>query len=171
MKIKKLVQAVNRLTGQGTYSYSELAPYFDECIDEINESLSLQLPPVSDIYANDFYKTEEEEERVDLDPSDPKYLEFEDNSLENKYTRMPSQFLRNYVAYEVSVRIQRDEDEEPDVYRERQRHAYVWFSRLVANYGNFKLRNRNMINFSPADSESIEDRSVYHNPYADLDGD
>ena len=134
MKVRDMVAHVNRLTGLGTHSVDDLLPYFDECIDEINETLHLNLPPVTAIYENKFTKEDYEK---DLTFVSPGYQEDGHEALDNEYTRVFDRYLRNYVCYETSYRVLRDEDEDEAVYIQRAHHARNWFQKMISKEGDF----------------------------------
>lgn len=125
-----MVDRVNKLTGQGMYNIEDLLPYFDETIDDINDALATNLPLISSVYHNDFSY----DESIGEDPEN-----YEEDELENEYRRIHDAYLRNYVCYEVSYRILRDEDEDAEVYEQRAMHARRWLRKLVSNLGDYRL--------------------------------
>ena len=160
MQIKEMVDKVNQLTGQGIYSENDLLHYFDECIDEINEELMSHLPLISAVYKNEFDKIAGEEDD-----------DYSLNDLTNNYTRIPDSYLRNYVCYEVSWKVLRDEDEDPEVYAGRMAQANSWKKRLVANFSNFKMQDTESILVNGDVDEAIGDsrddtKMGYYNPYS-----
>lgn len=136
MKIRDMVRQVNKLTGQGIYGVDDLLSYFDECIDEINEGLTINLPSISSVYKNDFSKVEEEEDLVYVTPG---YTIGDNTALDNDYIRIPDKYIRNYICYETSYRVLRDEDEDQDVYMQRAGHARSWFSKIIASLGDYRM--------------------------------
>lgn len=158
MKLSAMVDLTNRLTGQGTYTFDALKAYFDEAIDLINEFLATNLPLVSQVYEADFELVSEE------DPDD--YTPF---SLENKYTRIPAMYLRNFICYHASWAVQRDEDEDEQVYIGRQIHADSWRKKLFAHYGDFELISGHsiLIGGDVPGRDSKDDTAMgFYNPYA-----
>lgn len=153
MTIREMVKRVNTLTGQGIYSIDDLLPYFDEAIDEVNDILNSNLPPISAIFNNDFSKEENEEE-----------LDFFNQSLDNQYTRIPETYMRNYICYEVSFRVLRDEDEDPEVYNLRAGHANKWLRKIQSNLGVYTMSvgDTILVNDDVTD-EMIDDQ--FYNPY------
>ena len=136
MTIREMVKRVNTLTGQGIYNVDDLLHYFDECIDEINSVLTSNLPSVSSVYNNDFSKLEHEEELTYVEPG---YKKGDHEALDNDYTRIHDSYLRNYLCYETSFRVLRDEDEDEDVYIQRASHARRWLNKITANLGDYRM--------------------------------
>lgn len=164
MKIRDMVKHVNRLTGQGIYSVDDLLPYFDECIDEINVSISVNLPTVTSVYNNDFSKLEDEE---DLTYVAPGYGTEDHEAVDNEYRRIHDSYIRNYICYEASYRILRDEDEDEEVYINRAMHARQWLRKIISNLGNFEMAvgDTIIVNGDVKDSH-LDD---YYNPYYPVD--
>lgn len=153
MTIGEMVKRVNTLTGQGLYGVDDLLSYFDEAIDEINDVLNSNLPPISAVFNNEFIKEEHEED-----------LEFFKDSLENQYTRIPDTYLRNYVCYEVSFRVLRDEDEDAEVYNLRAGHANKWLRKIQSNLGVYTMGTPDTILVnSDVTDQMIDDQ--FYNPY------
>lgn len=132
MKISDMVKRVNALCGHGRYLYADLEGYFDECIDDINESLYITLPLISEIYRG-IQPDEMTQNEIDTG------ITFAVESTDNVYTRIPDAYLRNYVCYEVAYRKLRDEDEDQEVFGTKYAHANRWFRKLVAEFSNFKM--------------------------------
>lgn len=156
-----MIDNVNRLTGQGIYSEHQLLPYFDECIEEINEELGSNLPLVSKVYEDDFSYI------VGENPDD-----YALNDIRNNYKRIPDAYIRNFICYEVSYRVLRDEDEDQEVYYARAMHAQKWFKRLVATFSDFVLEDSESVLVNGDADEhlgvnSSDDTGVgYYNPYS-----
>lgn len=161
MTIREMVERVNKLTGQGIYNVNDLLPYFDECIDEINDILNINLPPVSDIYNNSFEKNEQEEGLTYVSPG---YKEGDHEAEDNDYRRLPNHYIRNYVCYETSFRILRDEDEAEEVYMARATHAQNWLRKIVANEGEYRMSVGDTILVN-ADVKDDGPDPEYYNPY------
>lgn len=165
MTIKQMIEHVNRLTGNGMYNENQLLPYFDECVDAINQELGFSLPTVTNVYDNDFTKTDKEIEES---------LDFVAYDLDNPYTRISDKYIRNYICYEVSYRILRDEDEDPEVYQERAYHADRWFRKLVGLYSTYTMEDTEAIIVN-GDLDELEDVPLddtalgFYNPYFDTD--
>jgi hypothetical protein len=141
MKLSTLVKHANRAMGFGSKTISELLPYFDECVDDINTDLNLNLPLFTEVYENDFDKTEDEIANYTyLDPTDTNY-----NGEDHEYLRIPAAFLRNFVAYEAAYRMLRDEDEDFEVYATKQRHAQNNYRKLVSLYNNYYLEDTEVV--------------------------
>ena len=160
MTIREMIKRVNKLTGQGIYNVDDLLHYFDECIDAINDALNSNLPPITDIYNNSFSKTEEEEELVYVDPG---YVEDEHEALDNDYRRIHDAYIRNYICYETSYRVLRDEDEDEEVYVQRASHARIWLSKIISNLGDYRMSvgDTILVNADVKDDVDLE----YHTPY------
>ncbi len=160
MRIKDMVSRINQLTGQGLYRVDELLPYLDDCIDAINEDLAVQLPTVTAVYEDDFSYTKDE------NPDD--YAEKNEN---NNYTRIPDSFLRNYLCYEVSWQVLRDEDEAVEVYAARADHADKWRKKLISTFSDFVLDTTEsvLVNKDALDNKKKDPRDDtalgYYNPY------
>lgn len=129
MKISAMIALVNSRVGNGRYRYSDIEGYFDECIDDINENLYINLPLISEVYNGLAELTQTE-----IDTG----ITFTPASIENEYTRLPDAYIRNYIVYEVAYRKLRDEDEVQEVYATKFAHAQKWFKKLVAEFGNFR---------------------------------
>lgn len=161
MTIQQLIDRVNTLTGQGIYRVEDLLHYFDEAIDEINEVLGSNLPPISAVYRNLFSKTAAEEAMLYVTPGD---VINGKTALDNEYLRIPSQYLRNYVCYETSYRVLRDEDEDPDVYLARAAYASKWLKFIQSRLGDFQMRVGDAILVN-GDVPSNPLDEQFYNPY------
>ena len=161
MTIREMIQRVNILTGQGIYRVEDLLHYFDEAIDEINDVLATNLPPISAVYRNSFSKTADEEEIVFVTPGD---IVNGKEALDNVYTRIPAQYIRNYICYETSYRVLRDEDEDPEVYIARAAYAEKWLKKMQSNHGDFQMgiTDTILVNDDVKNPNVEED---YWNPY------
>lgn len=165
MTIRDMVKQVNKLTGQGIYDVDDLISYFDECIDEINDGLNSNLPPVSAIYNNDFSKLDYEEEMLFVTPG---YQVEGKEALDNNYTRIHDAYIRNYICYETSYRVLRDEDEDEDVYIQRASHARRWLSKIVANLGDYRMSVGDVILVND-DVKGSDIDEEFANPYWNYD--
>lgn len=134
MKLVNIVKRINGIVGNGNYAFKDVVDYMDECVDEINVEFSKNLPLFSMVYDNTFIKLETEL------PED-----YTVNSLENDYKRIPDEFIRNYICYEVAYRKLRDEDEAEEVYAPKQVHAFKWFEKMRALYSDFKMEHTEAI--------------------------
>lgn len=161
MTIREMVKRINTLTGQGIYGVDDLLPYLDECIDEINDVLTSNLPPISSIYKNDFDKLEHEEDLIYVTPG---HTIGNKEALDNNYTRIADTYIRNYVCYEVSFRVLRDEDEDETVYMQRAGHARRWLNKIVANLGDYRMHIGDVILVNDDVKGSDIDEEFY-NPY------
>lgn len=162
MTIREMIKRVNMLTGQGIYDVDDLLPYFDECIDEINQALTVELPAISDVYNNDFEKTEYEDGYTYVSPG---YKgENGEEALDNNYRRIHDAYLRNYVCYETSYRVLRDEDEDEEVYVQRANHARTWLNKIISNLGDYRMAvgDTVLVGDDVPDTKSKED---WYNPY------
>jgi hypothetical protein len=130
MKIADIIKRINKLVGNGNYAYKDLVEYMDECVDLINVEIEAALPLFSTVYTNAHVKTPDE-----------LLLEYSVNSAENQYTRIPDEYIRNYICYEVAYRKLRDEDEAEEVYNPKMAHAYTWFEKLRSRYSHFTTEN------------------------------
>ncbi len=162
MKIGKLVEHVNRIVGKGGYSIGQLVGYFDEAIDTINADLNVFLPLISEVYEYEdgaaFTLTEAE-----------LLLTYVNQTLDNEYTRLQDAFLRNYVAYEASYRILRDEDEDDEVLGPKRNHSLLWYRRLVAAYNDYTVEDTEAISIGGDADElgatTIDDTGTgFYNP-------
>lgn len=167
MTIREMVKRVNSLTGQGIYDIDDLLPYLDEAIDEINDVLNVSLPPISAVYENNFSKLEEEEDLVYANVNES--IDGHE-ALDNNYGRIHDTYLRNYVCYEVSFRILRDEDEDPEVYAGRAGHAAKWLRKIQSNLGDFVMQIPDTILVNDDVPGSLTE-DEYYNPYFPKDDD
>lgn len=141
MKLSKLVEHTNRIIGFGSKTINELLPYFDECVDDINLDLNINLPLFTEVYDNSFDKTEAEIAMgIYYDPDDTEY-----NGSNHEYLRIPAAFLRNYVAYEAAYRTLRDEDEDIEVYGPKKQHAENNYRKMIALYNNYYLEDTEVV--------------------------
>ena len=158
-----MINKVNEIVGSGQYGYDQLVGYFDETIDEINESLYSSLPLVSEIYENTISENSAEELAWML--LDPEANVFEDNSIENPYMRIPDRYLRNYVCYEVAYSLLMSEDEDQEVYYPKFAHSQKWLKRLVAEYSDTTLEDSEVITIGGDAEEVLGVEETEINPY------
>lgn len=152
MKIGDIVNRINTIIGHGNSTYSELVPYMDECIDQINEDLGFNLPLISEVYANDF-------DINDSETADG--LVFTENSTDNEYTRVPDPYLRNFLCYEVAFRRLRDEDEDQEVYGLKFNHAQNWYRKLIGAFSNYTLTDTETITVNgDVEDVGVDDTAV-----------
>ena len=165
MKIADMITLVNKYVGNGNYGFSELTMYFDECIDNINEDLHIDLPLISAVYeANGAFTPIQSE----IDAG----LVFTNNNTENEYTRVRDPYLRNYVCQQVAYRVLMDEDEAEEVLVPKQNIANTWYRKLIAKHNNYKLEDGEMIimNGDVDELEGVTTDDEFANPYFLGDG-
>jgi len=167
MTIREMVKRVNTLTGQGIYDVEDLLPYLDEAIDEINDVLNTNLPSISSVYNNQFSKLEDEEDMVYVSPGT---ATGDHEALDNEYKRIHDTYIRNFVCYEVSFRILRDEDEDPEVYAGRAGHAAKWLRKIQSNLGDFVMQIPDIILVNDDVPDHLTE-DEYYNPYFESDDD
>jgi hypothetical protein len=163
MKIKDMVKNANVIAGQGAYNVDSLLGYFDECIDEINTDLSINLPLVSAVYANNFELTDSELE-----------ADYSDNDDDNNYGRIPDSFIRNYMLYSAIFKIMRDEDEDYESYGPKQMHARRWYQKFTSLYADYLMEDTEAISIGgdadEIDSITEDDTGVgFYNPMFEYD--
>lgn len=164
MKISTIVKHVNRVVGKGSYSFDELGDYFDEAIDAINSDLNVELPLITEVYANNFTQSDDEAANY----------EYAANDVNNEYLRIPAAYIRGYIAYEAAFRILRDEDEDDEVLAPKQRHAQIWYRRLVAAFNDYTLEDTEVVSIGGDADElgttSIDDTGIgFYNPIDPID--
>jgi len=155
MTVSDIIKRINNLVGNGNYLYKDLINYMDECVDQINVEIAIQLPLFSEVYANTFIKNDAEATLV-----------FETNSLANQYKRIPDEYIRNYICYEVAYRKLRDEDEAEEVYGSKMAHAYVWFEKLRSRFSYFTtdVSDAVTVNGDVRTSDTLSDEELLVTP-------